>query len=145
MDPNILDVGNLRTIKWGSAPFGEWTFRRFIPVGLLPSLEPLIAQVPDDPDFSHPSLVAISNQVMLRLTTAWSYGPIDEKTLLEEIPILHYNEVAVQMDELLRPFLPGSAEIVQDYLRSLLSEAVSSPSPSSSLTSSMKPVGLSLS
>lgn len=115
----ILDNATTRTVTWqanANQVAGSWTFRRFVPVGLL---GPLMEAAKADGAEEYGELVKVTNRVLLALTTAWSYGPVDEETLEREVPLLHYNVVAAMITELLIPLVPGSADAVRNYYTSL--------------------------
>lgn len=128
----VEDTERLRTVRW---PDGWWTFRRFIPVGLLPMLAPFADKIKEGEALGLDLALTLPNQLLLTLTTAWAYGPVDEATLMAEVPLHHADVVAEMVTVLLSPFLLAGVGASVSYSPSPSSAVAASPTISPSATS----------
>lgn len=99
-----------------------WEFRSFIPYGLRNEWLPkaaacLVAPEPgqEDQEFQldlskGEELLRVSEELLLKNTVTWSYGPLTRETLLNEVPAHQCDLVANRMMELYRPLLVPSTE-----------------------------------
>jgi hypothetical protein len=71
---------------------------------------------------------------ILRVTTAWSYGPVTQETLLNQVPAPDYEKVTDRLVQLYSPLFLGRIERALNAFSSPSSPAASTPSPTSSPT-----------
>jgi len=84
---------------------------------------------------SDPRVLTLSERthaLLLKCTTGWSYGPVDEATLDNEIPANHYNEVGKRMVTLYSPLVLARIEMLLSASSLPSSQEADGRSPTSS-------------
>lgn len=80
------------------------------------------------------NLAKMTDALVLRCTTSWSYGEVSEQVLHSEVPAHHYEQVTNRMLELYSPLVLRRIENLLSDSSSPSRAAESSPSPTSSST-----------
>lgn len=147
----VQDEGMLRTIKFKDMRVEHfWEFRLWISVQLNKDTARFLDAVVVDEN-GQPSadsvadIEALNNFVMVKSTTQWSYGAINEENLMTAVPLQHYNYVSVMMADLYLPFFQSNVSARQKLSSLLSREEPQSPANSSGLTTSMRQDGLPMS
>jgi hypothetical protein len=99
---SVEDAGSIRTVRFSDYE-ASWSFKRFLPVGLGLEAQQKAARLPDEDLQNSPELLDYSMFITIAATTGWSYGPVDQATLLADVPQHHYQLVSMMMGELYAP------------------------------------------
>ena len=101
-----------------------WQFRRFMPVGVARLWMPKVMAALDFDNKGEITVKAqtesgatvfeeVSDIIVLNNTLSWSYGAIDKTTLEAAVPLHHYSIISKMMEEMYRPFLEESLNLLQ--------------------------------
>ena len=146
----MLPTNKTEKLTW---PDGNWwEFRTFLPVSLEREWLPLAyeaLQLDENGrpkvDLANPETMQkvhkIDDILVLKSTTGWSYGLINQETLEKDIPADQYNEAMARMLELYRPLVERSIRTQLGVFMPPSSGGSPSQQSSSSPTTSLKQDG----
>ena len=132
----------LRTITFNDIP-ATWTFRKFIPLGVSQKAQRRNAQIKADDvsEDANEQREALERFVALGATVEWSYGALNEQTLLNDVPPHHYILVHGMLMEMYLPLASRMADASRRTSSSPSTVNGQFPTSSSTPISSTKPDG----